>query len=174
MLNFPGVLFGAICIAAILWLIVTYNVLIVIRNRCRNSRSQIDVQLKRRYELVPKLVRAVSEYADHEKETFERVTEARTRAIAADSITEQAEAESTLTGVLKSLFAVVEGYPDLKASENFLKLHDELTEIEDSIRFARQFYNDTVMRYNMRREIFPNVIVANLFRFKEEPFFTRT
>ncbi len=174
MLNFPGILFGAICVAAIIWLIVTYNILIVLRNRCTNSRSQIDVQLKRRYELVPKLVRAVSEYADHEKETFQRVTDARTRAIAAGSITEQAEAEGTLTGVLKSLFAVAEGYPDLKASENFLKLHDELTEIEDSIRFARQFYNDTVMRYNMRREIFPNVIVANLFRFNEEPFFTRT
>jgi LemA protein len=173
-LNFTGILFIAICVFAVLWLIVTYNVLVVLRNRCTNSRSQIDVQLKRRYELVPKLVRAVEEYTEHERETLERVTEARTRAIAAGSITEQAEAERALSGTLKSLFAVAEGYPALKASENFLKLHDELVDTEDQIRFARQFYNDTVMRYNTRREIFPSVIVASLFRFDPEPFFTRT
>lgn len=169
--SFPGILFVAICVVAILWLIVTYNMLIVLRNRCTNSRSQIDVQLKRRYELVPKLVRAVREYANHEQETFQRVTEARTNALDAGSITEQAEAENGLSGSLKSLFAVAEGYPDLKANENFLKLHDELTEIEDKIRFARQFYNDTVMRFNTKREIFPNILVADLFRFREEAYF---
>ena len=170
-LSFPGIVFITICVVAILWLIITYNVLIVFRNRCTNSRSQIDVQLKRRYELVPKLVRTVREYANHEKETFQRVTEARIRAIEAGSITEQAEAENGLSGSLKSLFAVAEGYPDLKANENFLKLHDELTEIEDKIRFARRFYNDTVMRFNTKREIFPNLIVSNLFSFKEELYF---
>jgi LemA protein len=170
-LSFPGIVFTTICVVAILWLIITYNVLVVFRNRCTNSRSQIDVQLKRRYDLVPKLVRTVGEYANHEKETLQRVTEARTRAIDAGSITEQADAENALSGSLKSLFAVAEGYPDLKADENFLKLHDELAEIEEKIRFSRQFYNDTVMRFNTRREIFPNLIVSNLFGFGEEAYF---
>ncbi|MCK4237305.1 MAG: LemA family protein [Candidatus Krumholzibacteria bacterium] len=169
--SFPVVLIGVLCIAAILWLLITYNLFVVLRNRCTNSRAQIDIQLKRRYDLVPKLVRAVREYSRHEQETFHRVTEARTRAIDASSITEQSEAESSLSGALKSLFAVAEGYPDLKADQNFLKFQDELIETEDKIRFARQFYNDTVMRFNTTRETFPNIMLAKLFRFREEAFF---
>jgi len=160
-----------VCGIVVIWLAVTYNLLITLRNRCVNARSQIDVQLKLRYELVPKLVRVVKGYVDHERKTLERVTEARTRAISAGTVTEQAESERALGGALKTLFAVVEGYPELKANEDFLKLHDELTEIEDQIRFARQFYNDIVMRYNTRSEVFPNVIVANLFRFEEGEYF---
>ena len=157
--------------AAVVWLAFTYNLLVTLRNRCANARSQIEIQLKLRYELVPRLVEAVKGYAGHERETFERVTEARARAISAETITDKAETEEELTGALKSLFAVVEGYPELEASENFLKLHDELTEIEDGIRFARQFYNDIVMRYNTKREIFPNSMVAALFRFDEAAYF---
>ncbi len=160
-----------VCCAAAVWFVVVYNILIILRNRCANARSQVDVQLKLRYELVPKLVRVVKGYTDHERETLERVTEARVRAISADSITERAGSERELEGALKTLFAVVEGYPELKASEEYLRLHDELTEIEDQIRFARQFYNDIVMRYNTKIEVFPNIIVANLFRFDEAKFF---
>lgn len=154
-----------------IWLAAIYNLLVTLRNRCYNARSQIEIQLKLRYELVPKLVQVVKEYTGHERETLERVTVARTKAISAETITEQAETEVALEGALKSLFAVVEGYPELRASENFLKLHDELVEIEDRIRFARQFYNDIVMRYNTRREIFPNTAVAALFRFEEVEYF---
>jgi LemA protein len=160
-----------LCGAVAIWLAVTYNLLVTLRNRCYNARSQIEIQLKLRYELVPKLVQVVKEYTGHERETLERVTKARTRAISAETITEQAETEAALEGALKSLFAVVEGYPELKASENYLKLHDDLIEIEDRIRFARQFYNDIVMLYNTRREIFPNAIVAALFRFVEIGYF---
>lgn len=170
-MNLIGMVILVGCGALGVWFIVAYNLLVTLRNRCANARSQIDVQLKLRYELVPKLVQVVKGYADHERETLERVTEARTRAISAGTITEQAESESTLGGALKTLFAVVEGYPELKANEDFLKLHDELTEIEDQIRFARQFYNDIVMRYNTRIDIFPNIIVANLFRFEEAEHF---
>ena len=159
------------CGAIGVWFLVVYNLLVTLRNRCANARSQIDVQLKLRYELVPKLVQVVKGYVDHERETLERVTEARTRAISTGSITEKVESERALGGALKTLFAVVEGYPELKANEEFLKLQDELTEIEAQIRFARQFYNDIVMRYNTRSEVFPNVIVANLFRFEEEEYF---
>ena len=159
------------CGAIVVWFAVTFNLLVTLRNRCANARSQIDVQLKLRYELVPKLVRMVKEYAAHERKALERVTEARTKAISAGTIAEQAGAERVLDESLKSLFAVAEGYPELKASGNFLKLHDELTEVEDQIRFARQFYNDIVMRYNTRREIFPNSIIAVLFHFEEEEFF---
>jgi LemA protein len=160
------------CGVLIVWLALTFNLLVTLRNRCTNARSQIDVQLKLRYELVPKLVRVVKGYASHERETFERVTEARTRAISAGAITEQVESERALGDALKSLFAVVEGYPELKANEDFLKLHDELTGIEDQIRFARQFYNDIAMRYNTRREIFPNVLIANLLGFEEAGYFS--
>lgn len=170
-MNLPTIILGAVCIAVVLWAIITYNLFVVLRNRCRNSRTQIDIQLKRRYDLVTRLVQVVREYAAHEERTLQRVTEARTKAIDAGSVAEQANAENNLSGSLKSLFAVSEGYPDLKADQNYLKLHDELVETEDSIRFARQFYNDTVMRFNTAIETFPNVMMARLFRFEEEPFF---
>jgi LemA protein len=171
LLNTPTIIILAVCIAAVLWAIITYNLFVVLRNRCRNGRTQIDIQLKRRYDLVTKLVQVVKEYASHEERTLQRVTEARTRAISAGTVAEQADAENNLSGSLKSLFAVSEGYPELKANQTYLKLHDELVETEDSIRFSRQFYNDTVMRYNTAIETFPNAMLANLFRFEEEPFF---
>ena len=170
-MNLPTIIIGAVCIAVVLWAIITYNLFVVLRNRCRNGRTQIDIQLKRRYDLVSRLVQVVREYAAHEERTLQRVTEARTKAIDAGSVAEQADAENNLSGSLKSLFAVSEGYPDLKANQNYLKLHDELVETEDSIRFARQFYNDTVMRFNTAIETFPNVMLAQLFHFEEEPFF---
>jgi LemA protein len=170
-MNPIGIVILVVCGAVVVWFAVIYNLLVTLRNRCANALSQIDVQLKLRYELVPKLVRIVKGYADHERETLERVTEARTRAISAGTTTEQVESERALGGALKTLFAVAEKYPELKADENFLKLHDELTEIEDQIRFARQFYNDIVMRYNTRREIFPNVLIANMFGFEDAEYF---
>ena len=170
-MNIIGIVILVVCGAAVIWLIVVYNLLVTLRNRCANARSQIEVQLKLRYELVPKLVQVVKGYAVHERETLERVAEARARAISADTINDRAESERALGDALKTLFAVVEGYPELKANEDFLMLHDELTEIEDQIRFARQFYNDIVMRYNASSEIFPNIIVANLFRFEEAEYF---
>ena len=170
-MNIVGISILVVCGAAVVWFAVIYNILITLRNRCANAESQIDVQLKLRYELVPKLVRVVKGYTVHERETLERVTEARARALSTNSMTEKAVSERELEGALKTLFAVVEGYPDLKASEQYLRLHDELTEIEDHIRFARQFYNDIVMRYNTKREIFPNIIVANIFRFVEAEYF---
>ena len=170
-MNLLWIVILLICGVAAVWLAFIFNLLVTLRNRCVNARSQIDVQLKLRYELIPKLVRVVKEYTGHERETLERVTEARTKTISAGTTVEQARSERALGGALKSLFAVVEGYPELEASENYLKLHDELTEIEDRIRFARQFYNDIVMRYNTKREIFPNTIVANLFRFEEAEYF---
>lgn len=170
-MNLIGLVILIGCGAIVVWFAVTFNILVTLRNRCANARSQIDVQLKLRYELVPKLVRMVKEYAAHEQNTLERVTEARTKAISAGTITEQAGAERALGESLKSLFAVAEGYPELKASGNFLKLHDELAEIENQIRFARQFYNDIVMRYNTNREIFPNSIIAGLCGFEEAEHF---
>jgi LemA protein len=161
----------SVCGVVVVWLAVIFNLLVTLRNRCANARSQIDVQLKLRYELVPKLVRVVKEYARHERETLERVTEARKKAISSGTTAEQAESERALGGALKTLFAVVENYPELKANEEFLMLHDGLTEIEDQIRFARQFYNDIVMRYNTKREIFPNTIISNLFGFGEAEYF---
>ena len=170
-MNIVSIVILVVCGAAIIWMVAIYNLLIALRNRCANAWSQIDVQLKRRYDLVPELVRVVKGYAEHEAETLERVTEARTKAVAAGTIDEQVRSEEALEGALKSLFAVAEGYPELKANENYLKLHDELTEIEDQIRFARQFYNDIVMRYNTKREIFPHNFVAGQFGFEEAEYF---
>ena len=170
-MNLIGIVILVLCGVAVIWFAVVYNILITLRNRCANARSQIEVQLKLRYELVPKLVNVVKGYVGHERETLEHVTEARARAVTADTIADKAESERALGGALKTLFAVVEGYPELKANEEFLMLHDELTEIEDQIRFARQFYNDIVMRYNTSSEVFPNIIVANLFRFEEAEYF---
>jgi LemA protein len=148
-----------------------YNSLIVLRNRCENGWSQIDVQLKRRYDLIPNLVETVKGYAKHEREVFERVTEARTSAINAGTVKDQAQAENMLSGALKSLFAVAENYPELKANQNFLMLQEELAGTESKIAFARQFYNDTVMKFNQKQQVFPASIIANAFGFKEKEYF---
>jgi len=157
--------------AALMFFVGMYNSLISLRNRCDNSWAQVDVQLKRRYDLIPNLVETVKGYAKHEKEVFMKVTEARTQAINAGTVQEQGKAENMLTGALKSLFAVAEAYPDLKANQNFLMLQEELAGTESKIAYARQFYNDTVMKFNTKQQVFPSNIVANMFNFKEREYF---
>lgn len=152
----------------IVWL---YNGLIGARNKVQNAWSQIDVQLKRRADLIPNLVETVKGYAKHEKGVFEKVTEARSAIMSADSVKESQEANDMLTGALKSLFAVAENYPDLKANQNFLDLQSQLSETEDKIAYSRQFYNDTVLMYNNKCQMFPSNIIANLFHFVEAEFF---
>jgi LemA protein len=148
-----------------------YNRLVQSRNRVDNAWGQIDVQLKRRYDLIPNLVESVKGYASHEKETFERVIEARNRAQAASSPGDQAQAENFLTGALRQLFALAEAYPDLKASTNFSQLQTELSETENKISISRQIYNDTVLTYNNQVQMVPSNIVAGLTGFKVREFF---
>jgi LemA protein len=154
-----------------LYLVVAYNGLVRLRNRVENAWSQIDVQLRRRYDLIPNLVETVKGYAAHERETFEAVTRARAGAIEADGVAQQAEAENMITGALRRLFAVAEAYPDLKANQNFLALQEELTATEGRIAYARQFYNDSVLKLNTKIQTFPSAVVANLFGFDEREYF---
>ncbi|MFD0711402.1 LemA family protein [Paenibacillus sp. GCM10027626] len=167
-----GVYIGiAIIVLLVLWLIIIYNRLVMLKNRVRNNWSQVDVVLKNRFDLIPNLVETVAGYAAHEKETLSRVTEMRTKYASAGSIQEKAEANGEIAGLLGRLMVVAESYPDLKANENFLYLKQQLTAIEDKIRFARQFYNDTVEALNTAIMSFPNNLVAGMFGFREEPFF---
>jgi len=154
-----------------LFVVLTYNRLINLRNRVKEAFSDIDVQLKRRYDLIPNLVNTVKGYAVHESGVFQKVTEARTRAMGATGVHERAEAENMLTGALKTLFAVSENYPDLKASTNFLELQRELRDTEDKVQAARRFYNNTVMSMNNKVETFPSNFIAQMFSFKKEEFF---
>ena len=151
--------------------ILVYNRLVALRNRVENGWAQIDVQLRRRYDLIPNLVETVRGYATHERELFEHVTEARTRAIDASAVTDQAQAENQITRGLRQLLAVAEDYPDLKANENFLALQEELTGTESKIAYARQFYNDQVMRLNTLIGSFPSNLVARAFDFGNREFF---
>jgi LemA protein len=151
--------------------VLIYNRLVALRNRVDNGWSQIDVQLRRRYDLIPNLVRTVQGYAAHERGVFERVTEARSRAIDASAVADQAEAENQITRGLRQLMAVAEAYPDLKANEGFLSLQEELTGTESKIAYARQFYNDQVMRLNTLIGSFPSGLVARMFGFGEREFF---
>ena len=160
-----------IVVALILFIIYTFNRLVTLRNRIKNAWAQIDVQLKRRYDLIPNLVETVKGYTKHERETLENVTAARTRAVGAGTVQEQGAAENQLTGALKTLFAVAESYPDLKANQNFLKLQDQLSGTEGKIAYARQFYNDNVMQYNILREMFPTNIIAGSFGFGAQDMF---
>ncbi len=155
----------------ILWLITSYNSLVYWKNQVKNAWSQIDVQLKRRYDLIPNLVETVKGYAKHEQGTLEKVIQARNMAMQAHSPAEAGQAESVLSGTLKSLFALSENYPDLKANQNFLGLQEELSSTENKISFARQFYNDTTAKYNISIQSFPTNIIAGLFRFTEEQLF---
>ena len=154
-----------------LWLAVTYNGLVRFRNRVRNAWSQIDVQLKRRHDLVPNLVETVKGYAGHEKDTLERVIQARNQAAQATGVAQQSAAEGMLSQALGRLMVVVEQYPDLKANQNFLALQEELTSTENKIGFSRQYYNDEVMQYNTKIQSVPANIVAGMFRFGQEAFF---
>jgi LemA protein len=151
--------------------VMTYNGLVSLRNQCENAWSQIDVQLKRRNDLIPNLVETVRGYATHEKGTFEAVTQARAAMANAKTVKEKAEADNMLTGTLKSLFMVAENYPQLKANENFMQLQEELTTTENKISYARQFYNDIVMKYDTSRQMFPSSIIANMFRFEDKDYF---
>ena len=155
----------------VLYGIVTYNRLVRNRNQIDNAWSQIDVQLRRRYDLIPNLVNTVKGYAAHEKSTFENVTAARAAGIAAKSVGEQAQAENMITQALRQLMAVVENYPELKANQNFLALQEELTGTEGRIAFARQFYNDQVLGFNNLVQQFPSSIVASMGGFKIREFF---
>src|SRR2546427_8658138 len=164
------VLVGLIVVAG-LWLMATYNGLVTLRQSVKNAWAQIDVQLKRRHDLIPNLVNTVKGYAAHEKETFERVINARARATSATSSGEAIKAEGELSSALARLLAVSEAYPQLKANQNFIALQEELTSTENRIAYARQFYNDSVAKLNTQIQIFPTVVIAGMFGFKEEPFF---
>jgi len=155
----------------LLWVVYIYNRLIVLRQRIENAWSQIDVQLRRRYDLIPNLVEAVKGYAAHEKTVFEKVTQARASMAAATTVAEQGEAQNMITQALKSLFAVAEAYPDLKANQNFMMLQEELSGTESKIAYARQFYNDTVMAFNTLIQSFPAKIVAGAFGFGQREYF---
>ena len=152
-------------------LVGIYNGLVALRNQVRNAWQQIGVQLKRRHDLIPNLVEVVKDYMGYEQETLDKVIRARNQALSATGVQGTAAAEGALSGALRSLFAVVEAYPQLKANENVARLQEELTSTENRIAFARQFYNDMVMRYNTRIQVFPSNIIASFFGFKDETYF---
>jgi len=166
-----GYIILAIVIVIVIYAIAIYNGLVMLRNKVDNGWAQIDTQLQRRYDLIPNLVETVKGYAKHESEVFDRVTKARAGMANAGSVAEKADADNVLTGTLKSLFAVAEAYPDLKANQNFQELQVELTNTENKVSFARQFYNDTVARLNMRIQSFPQNIIAKMFNFTEREYF---
>lgn len=167
------VLWIILAVIAVLFFLViaTYNGLIKLRNQTEEAWSDIDVQLKRRYDLIPNLVETVKGYAKHEEGVFTEVTKARNMAIQATNVKDQAKAENMLTGTLKSLFAVAENYPDLKANTNFAKLQDELSDTENKIQASRRFYNGNVRDFNTKLQTFPNNIIAGFFSFKKFAFF---
>lgn len=166
-----GTILAILGVLIVVWAIATYNRMRTVSNRVDNAWSQVDVQLKRRYDLIPNLVETVKGYAQHEKETFENVTRARSMGIEAKSIPEQAQAENMITQALRQVFAVAEAYPQLQANENFLALQEELTSTEGKIAFARQFFNDTVLKFNNIIQTFPNLILAGAFGFTPKEYF---
>ncbi|MBQ6860088.1 MAG: LemA family protein [Clostridia bacterium] len=160
-----------VLVVLVLWMIAVYNKLVQGRNKVKNAFAQIDTQLQRRFDLIPNLVETVKGYASHEKELLENVTASRSGYMNATTNAEKMMADNQLTSTLKSLFAVAENYPELKANANFAKLQDDLKGTEDKVAFSRQFYNDSVTMYNNSLQTFPNNIVANMFGFKEEELF---
>lgn len=156
-------------IAIFIWF--TYNQLVTAKQRVEESWAGIDVQLQRRANLIPNLVETVRGYADHEREVFQNVTKARSALMSAEGPRQKAEADNMLSGALKSLFAVAENYPNLRASENFQQLQGELSDTEDKIAYARQFYNQNVLDYNVKIKVFPTVLIADTFGFEEREFF---
>jgi len=160
-----------VAVVVVLWFAGAFNALVRSRNRVKESWSDIDVQLKRRHDLIPNLVETVKGYATHEREVFERVIRARSAAMGAKTVGEKGEAENMLSGALKNLFALAEAYPTLRASENFSKLQDELADTENKIQAARRFYNSNVLVLNTRIEQVPTNIIASMFGFKKEMFF---
>ncbi len=172
-MNIFGIgIFAIIAIIAFIWM--TYNSLVTLRERIKEALSGIDVQLKRRTDLIPNLLETVKGYAKHEKEVFENVTKARSELMSAKGPQAKAEADNMLTGALKSLFAVAEAYPALRATENFKALQDELSDTENKISYSRQFYNSNVLAYNTKIQTFPANLIAGQFGFKENEFFETT
>lgn len=167
----PLIIVLAVIFIIILWMVGMYNGLIRLRNQVRNAWSQIDVQLKRRHDLIPNLVETAKGYMKHERQTLENITNARSKAMGADSIGDKAKAEGELSGAMSKFFLVVENYPDLKANQNFLALQEELTSTENKIAFSRQAYNDQVLYYNNKIQMFPTNIMAGMFNFKQSEFF---
>lgn len=161
----------AIIVVLAVWVAGTYNSLVNLRNMVKDQWAQIDVHLKRRADLIPNVVETVKGYASHEKETLDAVITARNKAVSAGTVEEEIKANGELTNALGRLFAVAEAYPDLKANTNFVDLQNTLKDTEDKIAFARQFYNDTVLKYKNKLEMFPTNIVASMFGFKPELFF---
>ena len=153
------------------WIALAFNSLVVLKNRSKEAWADIDVQLKRRYDLIPNLVNAVKGYMSHERETFEKITQARSVAMNSQGVKEKGESENMLSGALKSLFAVTESYPDLKANQNFLELQTELSDTENKIQASRRFYNGNVRDLNIKIESFPSNVIANMFKFSKREFF---
>jgi LemA protein len=167
----PLIIVAVVLVLLIIFVIAVYNVLIRLRNQVDNAWSQIDVQLKRRHDLIPNLVETAKGYMQHERGTFEAITEARSRAMGAKSVSEASKAEGALGEALSKFMLVVENYPDLKANQNFLSVQEELTSTENKISFARQSYNDQVLFFNNKIQMFPSNIVANMFNFGKRDFF---
>jgi LemA protein len=165
-------LFWAVVFSLVGWIIWTYNGLVSLRHRIQNAWKQIDIQLKRRHDLIPNLIETVKGYMKYEQDTLQKVIDARSRAMASSGVKETAEAETALTQSLGKIFVLMENYPDLKANENVLRLQEELTTTENQIAFARQYYNDLVMRFNMKQEVFPSNLIASFFRFQAGEFFS--
>lgn len=161
----------ALVVLLVFYIIGVYNSLVTLRNKVKDQYSQIDVELKRRFDLVPNLVETVKGYAKHEKETLENVINARNSYVSSNNMNEQLKADGELTQAISKLFALSESYPDLKANTNFNNLQSELSEIEQKIVYARQFYNDSVLKLNNKIEMFPSNIIAKMFNFKREVFF---
>ena len=170
MLTILWILIG-IGAAVILWVIFVFNGLIGLKNRTKEAWSDIDVQLKRRYDLIPNLIATVKGYAKHEEKVFTKVTEARNMAMSAQNPKDKLQAENALTGALKTLFAVAENYPQLRANENFLSLQGELAETENKVQASRRFYNGNVRDFNIKVEVFPNNLINAILRFKKYEFF---
>ncbi len=168
------IVIGIILVLLVIYFVSTYNSLVGLRNKVQDQWSQIDVVLKNRNDLIPNLVETVKGYAKHEKETLDAVIDARSKATSANTKEEEIKAAGEVTEALGRLFALAENYPDLKANQNFLDLQNKLNEVEEKIRFARQFYNDSVLTYKNKLEMFPSNIVANIFGFKPEAFFEAT
>lgn len=170
----PVLIVGILILVVLVFLWFNYNNLITLRERIKEALSQIDVQLKRRNDLIPNLVETVKGYAKHEKGVFEEVTKARANMLKADTLKEKAQANNQIEEALKSIFAVAEAYPDLKASANFLNLQEEITDTENKISYSRQFYNSNVLAYNLAIKTFPGMIFANMFKFTPTEFFAAT
>ena len=167
----PFLILLVLIVIVVAWVVGMYNGLVGLRNQVKEAWAQVDVQLKRRFDLIPNLIETVKGYMTHERETLESVTNARAAVAGAGGLPDRIQAESGLTAALGRLFAVAENYPDLKASTNFLALQEELASTENKISFARQFYNETVMRMNNKVQMFPSNIIAGMFNFSQETFF---